>query len=320
MSLSAALDDILEDANKKVAQENPTILPIFDSPFKLNLAFASESALAKFENIVSLLNGKNLLQTMTRVDKAFAMEMFAMLPEEAYRNNGKLTSSPSVINKNLIGDAVKNADDNVPEEIIASIKSFKDELDNNLEHIQYTVTALNDYVGMMTERMEQFKKVEPIVVYDGKNVSLINTSISDLSYYSDEIYGYPKYDGKLSVMFRDIFLEPTFRTYTDFNRPKEPDEAVVQICSMSLSELYEDIRQLSNRISNQVPSMIHYKETAASLINAGPLKVEDADVARIVRELNFNLMNLTFIKMVYDIIITPDNFIDRVTALLRFID
>lgn len=317
MSLINILDDIKDDVtNIEIANEH-IILNKDNTKTEcrvINLKCEQlpselKDKLYKFFNLVSI---KDNVDKLSKVDKSIAIEVFTMLPNLNKVEEAKLTSSPSVINKEILSSILNTKIDyTVISDLIEKINPIKlvaEESKNNIEFVRDYLINFKDSVANDYSRLVDNS---PIVIINNTSINLLTINLKHIA-YNDVVLSYDKYDTNaiLTKKYLSLLKDSTLSEYFKLESNLNYDD-------ISLQTLY---MKLIDNI-NTIEYKINYINEFISLISK--LNVDDTvnnNLLDIVEKSDNVVEYLTWFKIMYGIINTQNNFIEKIKDMLEFID
>lgn len=321
MSLNQILDDIQGDVgNPHLSLENVTInTPQKESNFKMPSASLDKRVMDKFNTLYHTLTAKQTVYQLTKVDFKIAQEVFTMLPEIAKTEAAKITSHPSVMNKNILAGVLDKVSDTMPEEILTVFQDISNQIRDNADAILSVVDAATVYGAMARQAIDQFTKNRPLVIENKESIDLFQEDLFRCSYIDDTQLDYDKYINKLSTMFGDLVQDPTLTTFLTYRSKPEEGAAIPRYPQISLFGLCEKIAHLSDVLSSEKQFLENYVGSLDSALNE-EVKAITANSVYLVDNANAVIEGLGFFKMLYDIFQQEDQFFEKTKKLIDFID
>ncbi len=331
MSLGAILDDIKDDVTNietpvdgVIAEENVVITDAKKNGQQFSVQRFSKETLEKVNTMFNLLTLKNNIAGMARVDRGIAIEMFTMIPQAGKVEQAKLTSSPSIINKEIM-DKVFNAniEHKLSLDVSDKLYDLKGLIENHLPMVEIIVNYLNAFNETVGPKAEVFKNAPPMVVEykayqaeenkpDARMVDLYKEKIEVILQMDDTKMEYEKYSGKLLNLFDAMFYNQT------------------------LTDLYNTAIYLPVKSELTLDSIVHSGKTTVENINrykedleryvAGLNAIQrqetelNAETIEFINGYEEMAMKLETIGRLKDIIETKDNVFERTATLIEFID
>ena len=204
MSLNQILDDIKGDVgDQHVSTENITLIPPKESTFKVPALNLNKGVLDKFNTLYQTLTTKDAVYKLSKVDFKIAQEVFTMLPDVAKTEAAKITSYPSVMNKDILEDVLDKVSDTMPDEILAIFRDLSVQIKDNADNIMTVVNGVTIYGKICEQAIERFTTNRPIVIVDKESRDLFQEDMYRCSWIDDTQLDYDKYVNKLSTMFSD---------------------------------------------------------------------------------------------------------------------
>lgn len=261
--------------------------------------------LSKFYNLVSI---KNNIDKLSRVDRSIATEVFTMLPDLSKVEEAKLTSSPSVINKEILSNVLNTKINyTVIDELNEKINPIKEEIEENRSNINFIKEYLLNFKEVTANDYSRLLDTPPIVIINKDSINLLTCSIRDIA-YNNVLVNYNKYDTDaiLAKKYLDLYKDNTLQDY--FNS---------DIKQISLQQIYQKLisdldsieykTKLFDEFINLTSELKADNEVSSKLLNIA----EGSDVV---------IEYLKWFKTMFAIVNTQDNFIEKTKDLLAFLD
>lgn len=331
MSLSDILDDIKSDVsnietseNIKISIENAIVTDTKNNEQQLNIQRFSKETLEKVNNMFNLLILKQNIDGMTRVDKNTALEVFTMLPEVGKVEQAKLTSAPSIINKEIIDKIFNsNIEYKISSDIFNKLYDLKILIENHIPVIETLITYFQAFNLAVKEKVERFKAIPPTIIeyrpYTSEEnkpktqmIDLYTEKIDVILRMDDSKLEYEKYNGKLIQMFYAIYHNET------------------------LNNLYKTILYLPDKNELSLANIVHLAETIIENLNRYKEDLEhycSGIIAIDNKEAELNTETIKFVNDYEDIATkletisrlkviteTKDNCFEKTVELVEFID
>lgn len=319
MSLSQILDDIQGDAsNVHVSNENVVVTPP-ESTFNVPASNLDKSVMDKFNTLYNTLTVKNTVYQLNKVDFKIAQEVFTMLPDLGKTEQAKITSYPSVMNKDILQGVLENVKDTMPEEILSVFQDILGQIRANADAIIAVTDGVALYGLACEQAIERFSKARPIVIVDKETRDLFQDDLFRCSYIDDTQLDYDKYANKLSKMFDDLVQDPTLTTFLTYRSKPEEGSAVSHFPEISLFGLCEKIAHLKNVLQSEHEFLSNYAGSLETALN-DEVKTITANSTFLVNNANGAIDGLGFFKMLHDILSMDDQFFEKTKALIEFLD
>lgn len=331
MSLGEILDDIKDDVTNietpedgGISAENVVITNVKKNGQQFNVQRFSKETLEKVNNMFNLLVLKNNIAGMPRVDRGIAMEVFTMLPEVGKVEQAKLTSAPSIINKELM-DKVFNAniEHKLSLDISDKLYDLKALIENHLPMIEVLVNYFQAFTSMVVDKAEVFKNVPPTVVeykafvsqeqnQENRLIDLYTEKMDVILNMDDSKLEYAKYNGVLTDMFSAIYYSET------------------------LTDLYNTVSYLPPKNEISLAGLVQYGKSAVENLNRYKEDLEryhngltavqrqetelNAETIEFINGYDDMAFKLEVIGRLKAIIETKDNCFDKTAELISFLD
>lgn len=317
MKLDKILNDISDDITSNVGVSTEDILSqqVQTVPeFVINTKSLDPSIINKINTLFSIGVMRKQLDNMSKADYAIAQEIFTMLPEVTVGIRAKLTTAPSLINKDILSNLLKTEKEKnigLYTDLRLNLDGYINDLEANKVNIENTVKCLNEVVEEIKIHKERLTSNPPIIVgrnlHEDKyaNYNILTEKVSVLAYeVSDSDSSYPKYIGVLNNKF--IKLEGSFSNYLPIIHSHP---------YTSLSSIFEDI-VINLNVAKDKESRLTDIVEFHNFVKTNQ-EVDTNEINNIIQELNEHLM---FFKKMFDVINTPDNVIELTKDLYTFLD
>lgn len=331
MSLGDILDGIQdnvinietpEDGN--IAAEGVVIMDAKKNSQQFSVQRLSKETLEKVNTMFNLLVLKNNVANMPRVDRGIAMEVFTMLPDIGKVEQAKLTSAPSIINKELM-DKVFNAniENKLSLDISDKLYDLKDLIEKHIPMIDVLVTYFHAFTAMVIDKTEIFKNVPPTVVeykafvsqeqnQENRLVDLYTEKMDVIIKIDDSKLEYEKYNGVLIGKFYDIYSSATLDDLynSGIYLPMKNE--------LSLSGLVQYGKTVIENLSNYKDNLQRYYDGLTSIQRQETeLNAETIEFINGYDDMAFKLEVIGRLKAITE---TKDNCFDKTAELIEFLD
>ena len=331
MSLGAILDDIKDDVTNietpedgAIATENVVITDAKKNGQQFSVQRFSKETLEKVNTMFNLLTLKNNISGMPRVDRGIALEMFTMIPNAGKIEQAKLTSSPSIINKEIM-DKVFNAniEHKLSLDVSDKLYDLKGLIENHLPMVENIVNYLNAFNETVAAKAEVFKNAPPTVVEykayeaeknkpDTRMVDLYKEKIDVILRMDDTKMEYEKYNGKLLALFDAMFYDQTLTDLynTAVYLPVKTELTLDSIVNVGKTTI-ENINRYKEDLERYVSGLNAIQRQETEL---------NAETIEFINGYEEMAMKLETIGRLKAIIETKDNVFERTATLIEFID
>lgn len=335
MSLGKILDDIeggIKDVSlidKDISTENidNTILKTEDNSIEnetnvdaINIEKISTEELNNINNTFNLITLKSNIDKLTHLDRNTALEVFTMLPNVNEVDKSKLTSVPSIINKEIIYRVFNtNVDHKVSIDIIEKISDIKQTISKKIPVIDELVNFFETFNNEFNKKTAKFEKTNPVVMEYTKNinnkvasVNLFTDSFNDIIKINDCCVLYEKYANKLTSLFADIYhcetlglLDKQAVYISDLNKLSLLDfKEISEKCIGSLGRIKTSLEQYLGNLSAIDSSKVIINNSTITILN-GTNDIVD---------------KLETITVLHSIVSVKNNCFDAALELIDFID
>lgn len=202
--LEEIVDTTKDDPLDKITTEGRPMVDADTETQQVNLRVAEEELLTEVTNHYNLQMIGHNLKSVEKVDKSIVLEAMASLPEYfSVTDKAKITSVPSLINKEVLDNAVnihtvqmRQKCRELAERLMEDLQPFEDRIDKPLR-------TLNSYIGEINKQLAEAGS--PRVLIDNTTVELLVESVELLSYKDFSSVDYDKYqNGKLNSLYTEI--------------------------------------------------------------------------------------------------------------------
>lgn len=188
-----SLQDILHEiSNEDVEVKSAPRVSVYKTPQ------LDKSALHKFNTLYNLAIMKSSVASMKKVDLKLATEIFTMLPELNQSESAKLTSTPSVMNKEILEHILSSVSNNIPTQLVDTVKQVSSEIKELNADIVVVLGQLNNYVNIYTAQLLRLQSVKPIIIVDKNSINILNDELYSVCCIDDTKLDYKKYENNLS--------------------------------------------------------------------------------------------------------------------------
>lgn len=330
MSLDAILDDLQSDlpgteevkALEEITLSTPTNNSSPESLFKFDSNVLNKGILNKFNTLYQQLTMKKTISSLTKVDLRIAQEVFTMLPELDGNAQAKVTSYPSVMNKQVLASVLDSVSDELPIETKRMLQDFLTVTKENDANIRRVEEVLQTYSEICNEEAIRLNKVSPFVIVNGNSYNLFTTEMRGLLLINDSEMEYKKYDGALIKQYSDLVYDEGLKTFLNFYNSTEKSEEKSDNkpqFDLSLMDLCNRVNNTYQLVSSSLMRLDTYSSRVEAISRANEVNVND-EVNEVVNLLPEYMSTLSHIKMLFDIVTKEDNFIEKLVKLLKFID
>lgn len=178
---------------------------------------ALESLKARAPDIEKKMDFEHLRHVVEQsdvVDKAIATEVFTMLPPMVNYSN-HLTSAPSAYNRTFVMN--RTAPFDAKEEIRGYLQELLSEVYAVRTKAEQLRTITAAYEEVAKQELARFKDIDPIVVFPGGKLNLLNDDVELIARTNDSLYNYPPYEGVLSNKYWNLITSKFFSEFKSWN-------------------------------------------------------------------------------------------------------
>lgn len=315
MSLNAILTDIKEDvSNIDVITENidTTIsttssikINTNDMPFKLD-----NNVINRLNTLFNLVIINKNISTMNKVDKKIAQEVFTMLPDITKTEQGKVTSYPSVINKNIVSNILSNVSNELPESVINILTEINSTINTNIGNYKDVVNSLIAYKDIYIEESNRLNNNKPIIIYNNDSRNLFTSEINTYITFDDTKLGYDKYSGKLISIIINFIQDSNINIFINTSKA---------LGELSLQGILDLILKRIDYIVISMNNLEDYYRVLKDTITNNKLDINDTTVY-LANNSNSIIEILDTLNILYNVLKDPNNFFEKLEKLLKFID
>ena len=199
MSLQDTLHEI---SNEDVEVKSAPRVSVYKTPQ------LDKSALHKFNTLYNLAIMKSSVASMKKVDLKLATEIFTMLPELNQSESAKLSSTPSVMNKEILEHILSSVSNNIPTQLVDTVKQVSSEIKELNADIVVVLGQLNNYVNIYTAQLLRLQSVKPIIIVDKNSINILNDELYSVCCIDDTKLDYKKYENNLSKKILAVVNNP----------------------------------------------------------------------------------------------------------------
>ena len=331
MSLDAILDDLQSDlpnseevkALEEITLSSSTNNSTPESQFKLDSSVLNKGVLNKFNTLYQQLTLKKTINSLVKVDLRIAQEVFTMLPELDSNTQAKVTSYPSVMNKQVLASVLDSVTDELPIETKHMLQDFLATVKDNQNNIERVEDVLQTYNEICNEETIRLNKVSPVIIANKNSYNLFTCKMKELLWINDSELEYKKYEDTLIKQYNDLVYDDGLKTFLSFYDTSEKTEEETTEnkpkFDLSLMDLCTRVSNTYQIVSSSLERLNSYIGRVEVIILADEVKVND-EVNEVVNLLPEYMGNLSHLKMLFDIVTNENNFIEKLVKLLKFID
>lgn len=270
-----ALEDVLKQEDLVVSGDNTSEgdLATESHSASLTLIPAHQKALAEYK---AYKEAAGILNSMSTVDKSFAMESVTMLPILLTQGLApRLTASSSANNKALVTHVMGRYESTMTEQlkdIATDVYLAASELIANISEKKIQMEV---YLSKLTSLRSDLVAIDPpvLVISRGVTYNLAETTLSDAAYkIDDSLIMYKPFEGKLNTAAKAVI-----QTYSDCKlealvegrlcRSEAPECSLLGVLFEDRNELDKCLNSLSE-LTVASNRMDHDPECITSMISA----------------------------------------------------
>ncbi len=330
MSLGELLDDLNKDVTNidtsetSIATENIVITDAKKDGNQFNIQRFSKNTLDRVNNMFNLIILKQNVANMPRVDRTVALEVFTMLPDVGKVEQAKLTTAPSIINKEIMERVFNsNIEHKMSLDVTDKLYELEALIQNHLPMIDNLVNYFQTFNSAVESKAEVFKTNPPLVLEfkaytreneenATRNIDLYTEKFTVINQIEDSKVEYPKYAGTLTNKYADIYYGDTLKLLY------ESLIYVPNLAELSLSSFVQVGK-------SSVESLNRYKEDLTRYLSGlDSVKKQEAELNSetidFVNGYEDMALKLETIGKLKSIIETKDNCFEKAAELIEFID
>lgn len=331
MSLGDILDDLHKDTTNidtdqkpDVALENIVITDVKKDGNQFNIQRFSKETVERMNNMFNLITLKQNVDQMPRVERSIAVEVFTMLPDVGKVEQAKLTTAPSVINKEIMERVFKtNIEHKMSLDVVDKLYDLEALINQHLPYTEALINFFNTFNSLVEVKAEVFKNAPPLVlefkawVSEGeengtRNIDLFTEKFEVINRLDDTKLEYPKYAEKLSRMYSDIYYGETLNSLYACTL------YVPALSELSLAGIVQVGKSAVNYIS-QIKSDLERYVTNLSTVRRQDVELT-SDTIDFVNGYDELATKLETIGRLKSVIETKDNCFDKTAELIEFLD
>lgn len=329
MSLGDVLSDIKDNTENIITDNNLSTENIEISGIKANgtpisIERFSKETLAKVNNMFNLVILQSNVKELPKVDYALAQEVFTMIPDLPKSESAKLTSNPSMINKEILEKVFNtNIDNKVSIDISDKIYELRALIENNLEKFDEVYKYLESFKQLTETKIQVLNNVPPIVIErkffvndeenKNKNVNLYSDKISDIISLDDTKMEYEKYTNTLVEKYNRLYSDETLKEISSLNNYFNLPELSLKMFITAINSLGESLQCKETDLKNYVNGLNSINDSRSEI----QLNTETIDYINGYDSVAYDLECLS---KVYTVIKVEDNCFTKVVELLNFLD
>lgn len=315
MSLSSILDE-LQDGVQPIATEFVTLSVPKGSPVQPNTQQFDRKVLDKFNVLYNKLVMKQTVGAMVKLDRKIAQEVFTMLPELDPIEQGKLTSFPSVVNRDVTLKALDGVSDELPEDVLGMLKDVAAQAQSQAADLAEVLRVITDSAGALQEQVQRLSARRPLVIVNKTSRDLLSDPLGDLSYMDDTALDYPKYAGVLCQRLRDLASDPSL---IDFLQFYEPSKQIYSAMDLSLQAIVDKVLGVHTTLASTVSDFEASLAALKALVD-GSGAVVDERASEVIAGVGRLLDTMNYFAMLHTLVHTENNFLVKLQELLVFLD
>lgn len=329
MSLGELLDDLNKDVSNidtesGIATENIVITDAKRNGAQFNIQRLSKETLDKVNNMFNLIVLKQNIDGMPRVDRNVALEVFTMLPDVGKVEQAKLTTAPSIINKEIM-DRVFNAniEHKLSLDVCDKLYDLQQLIENHLPMVDALINYFEAFKASIETKVEVFKNVPPLVLEfkaytrenednATRNIDLYLEKFEAITRLDDTKLEYPKYADALVTKYQDIYYGETLKLLY------ETIVYVPSLAELSLASFAQLGRNMGETLNRYKDDLTRYLAGLSSVNRQeAELNSETIDFVNGYEDLALKLETIGKLKSIVE---TKDNCFDKAAELILFID
>lgn len=330
MSLGELLDDLNKDVTNidtsetSIATENIVITDAKKNGSQFNIQRLSKDTLDRVNNMFNLIVLKQNVSNMPRVDRSVALEVFTMLPDVGKVEQAKLTSAPSIINKEIMDRVFNsNIEHKMSLDVTDKLYDLERLIENHLPMVETLINYFETFNSTVESKAEVFKTNPPLVLEykayisenednASRNLDLYTEKFTVINRIDDTKVEYPKYAEALVDKYNHIYYGETIKLLY------ETLIYVPNMAELSLSSFVQVGK-------SAVESLNRYKEDLTRYLSGlNSVKRQEAELNSetidFVNGYEDMVLKLETIGKLKAIIETTDNCFEKAAELIEFID
>lgn len=241
-------------------------------------------------NFLNLIVYNNTISSMNKVDKKIATEVFTMIPNISKETEAKLTSFPSLINKEIIEkvlntelsnnismDILEKLNSNISllEEVKGKIEDLKNYLIEFTINLENKIEKLTKNPLLIVTRLNEPKKENDITIYS-ETLNVIESPISKLAYLHNNSLDYNKFrENKLPDKYYNIYsntnLDILLNLCLHCNQYNKDLVSLKDINDIVKYIVFKELNNINKIIENYILELNRIKERKE--INSGLLEI-----------------------------------------------
>lgn len=330
MSLGELLDDLNKDVTNidttetSIATENIVITDAKKNGSQFNIQRFSKDTLDRVNNMFNLIVLKQNVANMPRVDRTVALEVFTMLPDVGKVEQAKLTSVPSVINKEIMDRVFNsNIEHKMSLDVTDKLYDLEKLIENHLPMIDTLITYFQTFNSTVEAKSEIFKTSPPLILEfkayvrenednANRNVDLYTEKFTVINQIEDSKVEYPKYAGTLTSKYADIYYSETIKLLY------ETLIYMPSLAELSLSSFVQVGKSAVESLNRYKEDLVRYLSGLDSVKKQeAELNSETIDFVNGYEDMALKLETIGKLKAIVE---TTDNCFEKAAELIQFID
>jgi hypothetical protein len=317
MFLGSILSDIEEDT-LNISTESSGIDVKNITDFNINNAVDTKID----QNVIDKVHQYNILNlyrkhilSAEKLDRSVAYEVFTMLPNVSNVDKAKLTSTPSLINKEIVTNIL---DRNNWVDYDLALKSvtmaITDSISDVSKKVEFILAFLDNFYNDIDKDYKRLCAVNPIIIYRGESVNLLTANMTYISGMNTNLIDYNKYVDTLDSKYfalcsnLDSLLEICTHIFVLCRIKVDKSQTTLEDLQgdNSLKALVDLVLKLRTRVSDKMTFLNRLKEPLSQKNNE---YIFNTDISISIAALN-NLHKLVLSEN------TPFNNIKNILSFL----
>lgn len=305
-----SLQDILHEiSNEDVEVKSAPRVSVYKTPQ------LDKSALHKFNTLYNLAIMKSSVASMKKVDLKLATEIFTMLPELNQSESAKLTSTPSVMNKEILEHILSSVSNNIPTQLVDTVKQVSSEIKELNADIVVVLGQLNNYVNIYTAQLLRLQSVKPIIIVDKNSINILNDELYSVCCIDDTKLDYKKYENNLSKKILAVVNNPELTNLLFIAQTNSKSN----VREYSLYELTNTLIHYIHNTNSRSADLIKFTQEVDNnfTVENTPVNPETTVIINSLPNIIESLNNFKFVNAILNN--NEVNFFDSLHELLEFL-
>lgn len=268
-------------------------------------------------NFLNLVMYNNTISSMNKVDKKIATEVFTMIPNISKETEAKLTSFPSLINKEIVEkvlntelsnnisvDIIEKLNNNISllKEVKCKVEDLKNYLTEFSINLENKIEKLTKNPLLIVTRLNEPKKENDITIYT-ETLNVIESPIFKLAYLDNNNLDYNKFrENKLSDKYYNIYnntnLDILLNLCSHYNQYNKDSISLKDINEIVKHIVFKELNNINKLIEDYILELNKIKErkeinsNLLEIINLNEVIINKLEIVNKLNEIYLNSNNI----------------------------